>query len=240
MAADELEVADAIIDLVRSNPPQGGIRGDTGEAVMFGTYVRAFRRFIRIRDLARDDAGEEVMILARSLLSMIARAIWVDLPKGGAERRARFERWKKRELTDEVKEARGLQSAGFPIDFDFDDYEAELLRLGSVAPMPNDYDLLVSLRLVAYYERIYRAGSKHLHYTLHHAVDELIAAVRAGQDLPLERTDPELTAEALSVSILMYAMFLDAAEGTVKHGLTWRVAQTLVDSPAFPGFPTPD
>lgn len=206
---------------------------------MFGTYVRAFRRFIRIRDLARDDAGEEAMILARSLLSMVARAIWVDLPTKVSERNARFSQWKKRELADEVKEARGLKAAGFQIDFDFADYEGELLRLRDVPAMPADYELLVSLRLVAYYERIYRAGSKHLHYTLHHAVDELIAAVRAGQDLPLERADPELAAEALTVSILTYAMFLDAADGTVTHGLTHRVAQTLAASPAFPDFPSP-
>jgi hypothetical protein len=66
------------------------------------------------------------------------------------------------------------------------------------------------------------------------------AAVRAGKDLPLERPDPELAAEALTVSILTYAMFLEAAEGTMQHGLTRRVAQILAESPAFPGFPSPD
>jgi Family of unknown function (DUF5677) len=237
MHADELDVADVIIDLVRHNPPEGGIRGDTGEAVMFGTYVRAFRRFIRIRDLARDDAGEEVMILARSLLSMIARAIWIDWPGSQDERRSRFERWKKRELTDELKEVRGLKTAGFPVTADLAVYESELAKLKDVRAMPGDADLLIAVGLNGYYARVYRLGSKHLHYTLQHATGELLAAVNAGEDLPLERPDPELTAEALVLSILTYAMFLDAAEGTVKHGLTPRVAELLVASPAFPDFP---
>lgn len=240
MLIDELGVADAIIDLVRGNPPPGDIRGDTGEAVMYGAYVRAFRRFVRIRDLARDGAGEEAMILARSLLSMVARAIWIDLPHDRAERRARFEQWRKRELGDELKEARGLTAAGFPVEIDFADYEATLARLAHIPQMPNDYELLVSLRLVAYYERIYRAGSRHMHFTLHHATDELRAAVAAGKDLPLERTDPELAAEALTVSVLTYAMFLEAADGTVQHGLTRQAARILHESPTFPDFPNPD
>ncbi|HEX5173655.1 MAG TPA: DUF5677 domain-containing protein [Gaiellaceae bacterium] len=239
MLTDELAAADAIIDLVRNNLPPGLGRGDTGEAIMYGTYPRALRRFIHIRDLAREGAGDEAMILARSLLSMVARAIWIDVPPDAGERRTRFERWKKRELEDELKEAHGLEAAGFPVEIDYDDYEATLAKLEGVAAMPNDRDLLASLKLVPYYERIYRAGSKHMHFTLHHAMDELLAAAAASEDLPLERPDPELSSEVVTVAILTYAMFLEAAEGTVKHGLTHRVAQILADSPAFPDFPRP-
>jgi len=236
---DELAAADAIIKLVRANLPPGNFRGDTGEAVMYGTYTRAFRRFVRIRDLAQDGAGEEALILARSLLSMVARTIWVDLPSEKTERLARFNQWKKRELEDELKEMRGLEAVGAPIDFDFGDHEAQLLELDGLAEMPNDFDLLRSLRLTPYYERIYRPASSHLHYGLHLALDELIAAAKAGEDLPLEQASTDLAAEALSVSILTYAMFLDAAQGTVKHGITPQVAKVLVESPAFPDFPTP-
>jgi len=237
---DELGAADAIIVLVRGDLPAGDFRGDTGEAVMYGTYTRAFRRFVRIRDLARDGAGEEALILARSLLSMVARAIWVDLPSDKTERVSRFNQWKRRELEDELKEMRGLEAVGAPIEFDFADHEAQLLELDGVAQMPNDFDLLGLLQLTPYYERIYRPASSHLHYGLHLALDELIAAAKAGEDLLLERPSPELAAEALSVSILTYAMFLDAAEGTVRHGLTRRVAEVLVESSAFPDFPAPN
>lgn len=236
---DELSAADAIIGLVRSNLPPGNFRGDTGEAVMYGTYTRAFRRFVRIRDLARDGAGEEALILARSLLSMVARSIWVDLPSDKTERVSRFNQWKRRALEDELKEMRGLEAVGAPIEFDFADQEAKLRELDGVAEMPNDFELLRSLRLTPYYERIYRPASSHLHYGLHLALDELIAAAKAGKDLPLEQPSPELAAEALSVSIITYAMFIDAAEGTVKHGLTPRVAKVLAESLAFPDFPTP-
>jgi len=230
---EELAAADAIIELVGANPPEGGVRGDTGEATMFGTYPRAYRRFMRIRDLGRLGAGEEALILARSLLSMIARAMWVDWSSDKAERVDRFNRWKKRELEDDIQEAKGLQVVGFAVDLDLTDYAKQLDELGNARAMPNDFDILKSMDLTAFYERVYRPGSRHLHYSLHHALDELIRAANSGEDLPLERVDEDLVAEALVVSILTYAMLLDAAEGTVKHGLTPRVAEILANSSAF-------
>ena len=106
----EIDAADAIIELIRANPPTAAIGGDTPAGVMYGAYIHAFRRFVRIRDLARAGAGTEVVILTRALLSLVARAIWVDQSTDPDVRLARFEAWQKRELDDQAKTAAGTAS----------------------------------------------------------------------------------------------------------------------------------
>jgi hypothetical protein len=75
-------LADRIIALVVERAPTlGGTRGDTAGQVMFGAFVSGFRRFAAIRQLVARDEGTEAFILARSLLSIVARAAYVDSPE---------------------------------------------------------------------------------------------------------------------------------------------------------------
>ena len=66
-----LEVADQIILAVKRKGAGGG-RGDTAGQLMHGAYLRTVRRFQRIRELAAQGAGDETLILTRSLLSLVA------------------------------------------------------------------------------------------------------------------------------------------------------------------------
>jgi hypothetical protein len=224
------QVADEVIALVRDHQDLGGKRSDTAGLVMYGAYIRAFRRFTRIRQLAGDGAGEEAVILARSLLSIVARSAWVDIPDDVEERRRRFGRYKKRQLQDEVNEAEGLATVGVGIDIDIDDLRADLEQLADVPMLPNDFDLLKSLGLTIYYERLYRLSSGYIHFSLRQAIDELRAA---GEEVALERPEPELADEALRLAIVTFGLFLKLSQKTVEHNLGDRALEIIQRSAAF-------
>jgi hypothetical protein len=229
----QIAAADAVIQLVRENPPVGAIRGDTAAGVMYGAYVKAFRRYVRIRELAAQAAGEESMILARTLLSMIARAIWIDQSPDPAERARRFQSWKLRDLQDQLADVESLITAGFTVegeaatDAGRQELREGIARIRAADSMPNDRELLQRLKMDSYYARLYRQGSSHVHFGLDAALDEITRSIQTGQDLPLERGNVALSEEALALANLTYGLFLDMAERTVQHGLTQRVAEAV-------------
>jgi hypothetical protein len=225
-------VADEIIALVRALDDFGGGRGDAAGLVMHGAFVRAFRRFVTIRQLAGAGAGEEAVMLARSLLSILARSFWVDAPTDPSERRRRFDSYKKRQLQDELAEAEGLAAIGLEMEVEADvgELRAQLAELATVPRLPPDAVLLKSLGLDVYYERLYRRGSGYLHFSLRTAIDEL----RSGAEvIALERPDPELSDDALSRAIFTYGLFLELSDKTVRHGLGAQVLEIVRASPAF-------
>jgi hypothetical protein len=63
------------------------------------------------------------MILTRSLLSVVARAEYVDHPTDTAER-ARFWQYRARDVRDRIAHLQGLQELRFPVEVD------ELRRFG--------------------------------------------------------------------------------------------------------------
>lgn len=231
--ADELltaeEVADRIIEMVRATTV-GATRGDTAGLVMHGAYLRAFRRFARIREIAGAGAGEEAVILTRSLLSLVARAVWVDLPADKVERRTRWERYAKHHLVDRIKTLEGMQAVGFEIDQDVIDFDRE--QLGAVEHakgFPSDRQLLEQLNLHVYYHRLYRLSSDYAHFSLGVAIDEL----RDADEVTFERDDSELADEALRMAILTYGVFLHLSQRTIGHDLGARALAVIQSSPAF-------
>jgi len=97
-------LADQIIGLVVERAPAlGGTRGDAAGQVMFGAFVYGFRRFVAIRRLVARDEGTEAFILARSLLSIVARAAYVDSPQETEERHSRYERFHLTHLHERLK-----------------------------------------------------------------------------------------------------------------------------------------
>jgi hypothetical protein len=83
---------------------------------MFGAFVYGFRRFVAIRQLAGRDEGAEALILARSLLSIVARAVYVDAPEDLAERRMRYEQYLVKDLRDRLKMVEDLLATGFDVE----------------------------------------------------------------------------------------------------------------------------
>lgn len=218
-----LEVADRMIEMVRETSV-GGERGDTAQLVLYGAYLRGFRRFVAIRQLAGDGFGDEAIVLARSLLSMVARALWVSVPEDPSERELRWNRYYKRHLKDRLDIIEGFRITGLELDVDVGEIEAELRELEDVPNLPNDRDLLTQLGLEVYYERFYRFGSEYTHFSVHLAVDEL----RGVETVQLERPDAALADEALRYAILTYGVFLHMSERTIGHELGQRTL-ALID-----------
>jgi hypothetical protein len=68
----------------------GGREGDLNDQYMAGAVLHAARRFRWIRRTAREGAGQEAMILTRSLVSTALRAAYLTLPEDATERRRRY------------------------------------------------------------------------------------------------------------------------------------------------------
>jgi hypothetical protein len=226
-ARTEAEVlADEIIATAQAAAPSiGGTRGDTAGLIMHGAYVKGFRRFAAIRMLAGRHDGAEAIILTRTLLSMVARAAYVDAPDDTATRKARWEQFQVTNLRDRLKMIADLADTGFDVDTDTTDLQADLdeLENRAISALPNDHDLLESLNLKPFYARLYRPGSEHVHFSLNVAVDEM----RDANVVRLEAGDPELADEALRLAIITYGQLLELSEKTVKHGLSARVIELV-------------
>jgi hypothetical protein len=107
-------LAAKIVEIVRSTEVESR-RGDSAGEVMWGAYLRAYRRFLAITQLAREGAGDEVMILTRSLLNLAARAAWVDVPTDPQVRHARWRTFAKHFHEQQIHSLEGLAAAGIEV-----------------------------------------------------------------------------------------------------------------------------
>ena len=154
------QVADHIIALVQETQA-GGLRGDSASQMMVGAYVQGFRRFTAIRMLAGQKSGPEALILARTLLSMTARATYVDAPSDEAERKRRFFQFRAKELNEAIKNRNRLTAAGF--DVGATTLEAELAEIPDVGVIPDDTRLMLAdSSLAPFHAKIYGPGSEHV------------------------------------------------------------------------------
>jgi hypothetical protein len=109
-------LADKIIELVHARANSlGGKRGDAAGQVMHGAFVYGFRRFVAIRHLAGRREGAEALILARSLISIVAGATYVDGPEDLEERRRRYEQYRVSDVRERLKMVTDLLETGFDI-----------------------------------------------------------------------------------------------------------------------------
>lgn len=221
-------VADEILGMVQRTAVGGG-RGDSASLVMHGAYLRAWRRLRTIRRLVGMDVGEDAIILTRSLLSIAARAIFVDIPEESDERERRYRSYAKRHLLDRIHSIESLAAVGVEIDREV--LEDDRLQLSSYADapgFPNDRELLESLNLHIFYSRVYRLSSDYVHFSLGLAIDEL----RQGPTT-FERNEFELAQEALVLAVLTYGLFMQLSEKSVRHGLDGAIRELVTSSSAF-------
>jgi hypothetical protein len=211
-------LADQIIALVVDRAPSlGDKRGDAAGQVMFGAFVYGFRRFVAIRQLAGRDEGAEALILARSLLSILARAAYVDEPDDLDERRRRYEQYYVKDLNDRLKTVTDLIDTGFDVEDTREALRADLAPVEErgVKGLPADDALLRKLNLRPFYARVYRPGSDHVHFSLATAISEM----RIGSDVVIDHGDAALADEAMRLAIMIYGTLLEHSERTVEHGL---------------------
>lgn len=219
-------LADEIAELVQAAAPSlGGGHGDTAGLIMHSAFIKGFRRFAAIRQLAGRGDGAEAIILTRTLLSMVARAAYVDAPDDTAERKRRWERFQLTNTRDRLKMIADLKETGFEEHTDVSELQADVdeLEQRGITALPNDHDLLAALKMSPFYARLYRPGSEHVHFSLNVAIDEM----RDVDVVLLEAGDPDLADEALQLAILTYGQLLELSEKTVKHGLSERVLELL-------------
>lgn len=224
------ELADKLIEVVRSHEA-GGHRSDAADQVMVAAYVKGLRRFIAIRRLAGLGAGPEAMILARSLLSMVARATYVAGPVDPIVRRERWHEFARSDRKRVIEALEGLRTAGFDIEeSEIDEVRGELLELGEGRSLPGDKQLLETVGLSAYYHRLYRIGSDFVHFGLGLSIDEVAGDV---EHVQLDAGEDDVADEALVLACLVYATLIHVSDRAVEHGLGDDVKDLVTSSPAF-------
>jgi hypothetical protein len=204
--------------------------GDSAARVMFGAYLHAFRRFSAICLLVAAEAGEDAMILVRSLLSIAARAAYVDQPEDPEERLRRYRQYKKRHFTDMLERFEGASANGIEIDESkVAEVQAQLDELKDDSMLPPDRQLFELVGLEPFYRMFYRKLSDYQHFSLGVAVAELEDL----EQLQLERPEPELARDALKVAVLTYGVLLDLSQKTLGHNLGERSHALVEASPDF-------
>jgi hypothetical protein len=208
---DAVECADRIIELVRSTRIPS-LHGDSATQTMHAAYVQGFRRFVAIRDLASTGAGAEAMILSRSLLSMVARAQYIDGSEEAGERQRRYWQHRRRDLGDRIAALREFEELGLDVQGLIEEHKAELERIRWVGNLPTDRALMRKIGLFTFYAHFYRLASGYAHFA------QWTALIGEDEVSP-EAGDAEAAEEALALSIFTFGVLLAVSEDAVGHRL---------------------
>jgi hypothetical protein len=225
-----IAAADEVIALVRGVGDHGGGRGDRALLVLHGAYIKGFRRFVSIRELAARGAGEDAYILLRSLLTLVARAIWVNEPGDAEASRTRFLRYRLRDVDDGIHMIEQGHTAGLGDDetaanlANLRKERTELQKQG-VRMLPSDRQILESINMGIFYARIYPLASEHVHFSLSTAIRPLVDV----ESMPLETPDWEAAGDALEHALVVLGVLLEVSESVSRHGVADRVGQIVGD-----------
>jgi hypothetical protein len=203
-----------------------------------------------IRELAARGESEDAAVLARALLALTYRYLWLAAATDDAdERRDRLQRlvrkWAEEQATvgEELIELDYMPRDATSTEFresvrQFRD-TAERLGRECVRKLPSERDLARRLDrdldlsrprwFELMYARIYRPTSQVAHYGLSAAANRFAREPDRMGELSLERVDEEGAAEALGLALVAYAVFLDFTDAIVRHGITREVAE-LIDA----------
>ena len=217
-----VELADRVIALVEATDV-GGTQGDRSSLVMFSAYLHGLRRMRCIRDVANAGAGPEAVILTRSLLSILARAGYVDAPTDKAERSRRYEQFARSDLLQTIKEMKGL-------DIDAAEIASVESQLSAIPPgdrLPLDAMLIRDGLGDVFYDIVYVPSSDFVHFGLAFSIAEL----RGQEHVDTKARQDGLAAQALRLAILVFGALLQVSERSVAHGLD-PVVRELVESNA--------
>jgi Family of unknown function (DUF5677) len=175
---------DVILEAVEkaAQPTTQHVGRDVNDALLGAAYGRAYRCMRSIRELAARGEADDAAIIARALVSLVARSLYLVAPDDATERRARFERALLTWADAMLRASDDLEAAGFEHDGDRDRVArivATAKRRG-IPKLPNDHDILVGLGLRSYYARIYRLASEVVHYSVGSALDGFVEYPRSG------------------------------------------------------------
>jgi Family of unknown function (DUF5677) len=225
-------VVDVTLDAVEK-ATAGSVPRDLNDTFLGAAYGRAYRCMRSIRELAGRGEADDALILTRSLLLTIARALYIVEPDDAAERDVRFASWRLSWAKQALRTLDDLSATGFE---PADDREriariAEAAKVRGGQPLPNDRELLAALGLAAYYARLHRVASDVVHYSIGSALEGFLEypdRVTGGGRVPLKHPDAERSEEALLLAAITYGEFLERCEPVIRHGVTPAARRALV------------
>jgi Family of unknown function (DUF5677) len=198
---------------------------DLNDAFLGAAYGRAYRCMRSIRELACRGEADDALILTRSLLLIVARALYLVEPEDPAERERRFASARRSWAREALHTLDDLAATGFEPADDREPLahieEAEKAR--GVPFLPKDRQLLTDLGLSAYYARVYRLASETVHYSLGsalHGFAEYPDPVSGGGGVLLKNPDGERAEDALALAAITYGEFLERCEPIIRHGVS--------------------
>jgi hypothetical protein len=205
---------------------------DLSDTFLGAAYRRAYRCVRSIRELACRGEADDALILTRSLLLTVARALYLVEPDDPAERERRLGSARRSWAREALRTLDDLAATGFEPADDREQIagieEAEEAR--GVALLPKDRDLLTDLGLAPYYARVYRLASDTVHYSIGSALHGFLEypdPVIGGGRVPLKNPDGKRAEEALALAAITYGEFLERSEPIIRHGVSESAQREL-------------
>jgi Family of unknown function (DUF5677) len=225
---------DAVENATGDSP--GPAPRDLNDAFLGAAYGRAYRCVRSIRELACRGEADDALILTRSLLLIVAQALYLVEPGDPAERERRLASARRSWAREALHTLNYLAATGFE---PADDREriagiekAEKAR--GVSYLPTDRDLLSGLGLSVYYARVYRLASDVVHYSigsaLHGFLEDPDPVLGGGRvPVPLKNPDGERAEEVLALAAITYGEFLERCEPIIRHGVSEWAQREMAD-----------
>ena len=223
---------DAVEKATRDSP--GPAPRDLNDAFLGAAYGRAYRCVRSIRELACRGEADDALILTRSLLLIVAQALYLVEPDDPAERERRLASARRSWAREALRTLDYLAATGFEPADDRERIagieEAEKAR--GVPYLPTDRDLLSGLGLSVYYASVYRFASDVVHYSIGSALHGFLEdpdPVLGGGRVPLKNPDGERAEEALALAAITYGEFLERCEPIIRHGVSEWAQREMAD-----------
>jgi Family of unknown function (DUF5677) len=209
---------------------------DVNDAFLRVAYGRAYPCLRSIRELAGRGEADDAMILVRSLLSIVARSLYLVAPEEATERERRFDSARRSWAEQALSALDALTAAGFEPADDRDRIAriATATKERGVPTLPNDRELLDALGLGAFYARVYKLASDVAHYSIGSALDGFLVdglpdrLSGGGGRVALDIRDDKRAEEALALAAIIYGEFLERCEALIPHGVTAAVRREVV------------
>lgn len=219
---------------------------DWNDRLLLEAVARAYRCLRSIRELAARREGEDAAVLARALIALTLRYLWLAVVDDKNERTDRLRRLSRKGALELAKAGEELIDLGHVLDEGGDEFrqsvadlrqQASELEQDGVGLIPDDRAIALALdrylqpRQPRFFEllyaRIYRTTSEVAHYGLSAVIAGYPASPGDPGQLSLERTDDQQAAEMLGLAVVTFAALLDFSEPVVRHGLAVEIAEMI-------------
>jgi hypothetical protein len=235
--------ADRVLAIVREWSPdeRPPLVEDWNDEFLVAAFARGYRCLRSVREVACRGEADDAAVLARALVALTLRYLWVGRAEGQDEREDRLRRLRRRWARDRAALGEALEGLGYLDPGTSAPFRASAdeLRDDGVGEMPADEEIARQLdrdldpeaprffELV--YARIYRTTSEVAHYGLGALLEgyEVPPVEGVRGELAIDRRNDERAAEVLGLALITFGALADFAEPVVRHGLTQRIGEAI-------------